>query len=338
MCYYKAIMTLGQIYKIHSNFYYVYDGTQSYECKIREVLKKQKERILVGDFVEFNSGVIESIVNRKNYISRPSVANIDQIVIVSALKEPDLNLTQLNRYIALAKYHRIKPVLCFNKSDLKWDRHLKDKILSIYENLGYEVVFTSATEHKGLKEFEKLLKGKVSVLCGSSGAGKSSLVNALNPNLNLRTKEVSEKLQRGTHTTRHCEILKINQDSLMVDTPGFSNVRFDFIMPADVDLLFDEIAEYRGCCKYGDCLHINEDGCSVLANLDKIDISRYESYLAFVEEAREYKERVKYEGRKVEHSKKIVNDKQVAKIGSKKRQSARNTMKQQIYKELEEDE
>lgn len=331
-------MTLGQIYKIHSDFYYVYDGTQSYECKIREVLKKQKERILVGDFVEFNSGVIESIVNRKNYISRPSVANIDQIVIVSALKEPDLNLTQLNRYIALAKYHRIKPVLCFNKSDLKWDRHLKDKILSIYENLGYEVVFTSATEHKGLKEFEKLLKGKVSVLCGSSGAGKSSLVNALNPNLNLRTKEVSEKLQRGTHTTRHCEILKINQDSLMVDTPGFSNVRFDFIMPADVDLLFDEIAEYRGCCKYGDCLHINEDGCSVLANLDKIDISRYESYLAFVEEAREYKERVKYEGRKVEHSKKIVNDKQVAKIGSKKRQSARNTMKQQIYKELEEDE
>lgn len=331
-------MTLGQIYKIHSDFYYVYDGTQSYECKIREVLKKQKERILVGDFVEFNSGVIESIVNRKNYISRPSVANIDQIVIVSALKEPDLNLTQLNRYIALAKYHQIKPVLCFNKSDLKWDRHLKDKILSIYENLGYEVVFTSATEHKGLKEFEKLLKGKVSVLCGSSGAGKSSLVNALNPNLNLRTKEISEKLQRGTHTTRHCEILKINQDSLMVDTPGFSNVRFDFIMPADVDLLFDEIAEYRGCCKYGDCLHINEDGCSVLANLDKIDISRYESYLAFVEEAREYKERVKYEGRKVEHSKKIINDKQVAKIGSKKRQSARNTMKQQIYKELEEDE
>ena len=331
-------MTLGQIYKIHSNFYYVYDGTQSYECKIREVLKKQKERILVGDFVEFNSGVIESIVNRKNYISRPSVANIDQIVIVSALKEPDLNLTQLNRYIALAKYHRIKPVLCFNKSDLKWDRHLKDKILSIYENLGYEVVFTSATEHKGLKEFEKLLKGKVSVLCGSSGAGKSSLVNALNPSLNLRTKEVSEKLQRGTHTTRHCEILKINQDSLMVDTPGFSNVRFDFIMPADVDLLFEEIAEFRDNCKYGDCLHINEDGCSVLANLDKIDISRYESYLTFVEEAKDYKERVKYEGRKIEHSKKTINDKQVVKIGSKKRQSARNTMKQQIYKELEEDE
>ena len=112
-------MALGQIYKIHSDFYYVYDGTQSYECKIREVLKKQKERILVGDFVEFDGGVIESIVDRKNYISRPSVANIDQIVIVSALKEPDLNLTQLNRYIALAKYHGIiRLFLSWNRAHL----------------------------------------------------------------------------------------------------------------------------------------------------------------------------------------------------------------------------
>lgn len=323
-------MALGQIYKIHSDFYYVYDGIQSYECKIREVLKKQKERILVGDFVEFGNGVIETLVERKNYISRPSVANLDQIIIVSALKEPDLNLTQLNRYIALAIYHGIRPVLCFNKSDLKWEKDLKNKILSIYEPLGYEIVFTSATEHKGLKEFEKLLKNKVSVLCGNSGAGKSSLVNALNPKLNLRTKEVSEKLQRGTHTTRHCEILKINNDSLIVDTPGFSNVKFDFIMPADVDLLFNDISQYRSQCKYSDCLHLNEDGCSVLANLDKIDITRYESYLAFVEEAKEYKERVKYEGRKIEQSKKIINDKLVAKIGSKKRQSARNTLKQQM--------
>lgn len=331
-------MAEGQIYKIHSDFYYVDDGVDTFECKIREVLKKQREKILVGDFVEFKNGVIENVIPRKNFISRPSVANLDQIVIVSALKEPDLNLHQLNRYIALAKYHKIKAVLCFNKSDLKWDKHLKDKIVAIYEPLGYEIVFTSATEHKGLKEFEKLLKGKTSVLCGGSGAGKSSLVNALNPDLNLRTKEVSEKIGRGTHTTRHCEIVKINEDSRIVDTPGFSNVKFDFIMPADVDLLFGEIAEFRDGCKYSDCLHINEDGCSVLANLDKIDLSRYESYLAFVEEAKEYKERVKYEGRKVEHSKKVINDKQVAKISGKKRQSARNTLKQKIYKELDNDE
>ena len=326
-------MALGQIYKIHSDFYYVDDGIQSFECKIREVLKKQREKIFVGDFVEFENGVIVNVIKRRNFISRPSVANIDQIIVVSALKEPDLSLTQLNRYIALAKYHGIKVVLCFNKSDLKWERQLKDKILDIYKD--YEVVFTSATEHKGLKLFEKLLSDKISVLCGGSGAGKSSLVNALNPNLNLKTGEVSDKSQRGTHTTRHCEIVKINDTSKIVDTPGFSNVKFDFIMPADVDLLFDEIAQYRDGCKYRDCLHINEDGCCVLAHLDEIDMSRYESYVSFVQEAMAYKEKVKFEGKKVENFKKFINDKEVAKISGKKRQGARNTLKQNLYKEIE---
>lgn len=329
-------MAEGQIYKIHSDFYYVDDGASCYECKIREVLKKQKERILVGDFVEFGQGVIEGIIPRKNFISRPSVANIDQVVIVSALKEPDLNFTQLNRYIALAKYHGVSVALCFNKSDLIDDKKLKNRIISIYEPLGYEIVFTSATEHKGLKNFEKLLKNKTSVLCGTSGAGKSSLINALNPELKLKTKQVSEKIGRGTHTTRHCEIVKINETSRIVDTPGFSNVKFDFIMPADVDLLFDDIAQFRDGCKYSDCLHKNEDGCAVLANLDKIDLSRYESYLAFVDEAMEFKEKVKYEGNKVEYSRKMLNNRQVAKISGKKRQSARNTLKQQLYKEIDE--
>lgn len=323
-------MAEGQIYKIHSDFYYVDDGVNRHECKIREVLKKQREKILVGDFVEFQGGVIEKIIPRKNFIPRPSVANIDQIIIVSALKEPDLNLMQLNRYVSLAKYHNIEAVLCFNKSDLKWDKHLKPKILSIYEPLGYRIIFTSATEHKGLREFEKILTDKTSVLCGTSGAGKSSLINALNPNLNLRTKDVSEKIGRGTHTTRHCEIIKLNQNSRIVDTPGFSNVKFDFILPKDVDLLFEDISKFSGDCKFSDCLHINEAGCAVLANLDKIDPSRYESYLAFAEEAREFKTRVQNAGQKVEHSKKLVNNKAVAKISGKKRQSARNTLKQQI--------
>ena len=128
-------MAEGQIYKIHSDFYYVDDGTSFYECKIREVLKKQREKILVGDFVEFENGVIKNIIKRKNFINRPSVANIDQIIIVSALKEPDLDLHQLNRYISLARYFEIPTVLCFNKDDLKWDRHLSDKIKKIYHTL-----------------------------------------------------------------------------------------------------------------------------------------------------------------------------------------------------------
>ena len=331
-------MKEGQIYKIHSDFYYIDDGQTTCECKIREILKKQKEKILVGDFVEFENGVIKNIIQRKNFIKRPSVANIDQIIIVSALKEPDLELHQLNRYIALAKYYKVPAVLCFNKEDLKWDKHLKEKIKKIYEPLHYKIVYTSATEHKVIKNFEKLLEGKTSVLCGNSGVGKSSLINAINPELNLRTKQVSEKTQRGTHTTRHCEIIKINETSRIVDTPGFSNVKFDFILPADVDLLFDEIAQFRSGCKYADCLHIREDGCNVLENIDKIDETRYESYLEFVKEAEIYKEKVKYEGRKEENSKKLVHNKHIAKISEKKRQSARNTLKQRIYKDIENNE
>lgn len=331
-------MAEGQIYKIHSDFYYVDDGNSYHECKIREVLKKQRERILVGDFVEFENGVIKNILQRKNFIKRPSVANIDQIIIVSALKEPELDLHQLNRYIALAKYYDIETVLCFNKDDLKWDKHLREKIKKIYEPLGYKIAYTSATEHNGIKNFEKILDGKTSVLCGNSGVGKSSLVNAINPNLNLRTKQVSEKTQRGTHTTRHCEIIKLNDTSRIVDTPGFSNARFDFLLPADVDLLFPDITKFRDECKYSDCLHINEDGCNVLTNIEKIDPTRYESYLTFVDEAKEYKERVKYEGKKQEHAKKLVHNRQIAKISEKKRQSARNTLKQQIYKEIDTEE
>ena len=328
-------MVQGQIYKIHSDFYYAASGEEIFECKIREVLKKQKEKILVGDYVEFENGHITKILPRKNYIKRPRVANIDQIIIVSALKEPDLDLHQLNRYIALAKYYKIPTVLCFNKEDLKWDKHIKSDIKKIYEKLDYKTVYTSATEHCGIKAFEKVLEGKISVLCGNSGVGKSSLINAINPDLKLRTKQVSEKTQRGTHTTRHCEIININNTSRIVDTPGFSNIKFDFILPADVDLLFEEIAQYRDECKYSDCLHINEDGCSVLANIDKIDKTRYESYLAFVEEAKEYKEKIKYEGKKEEYSKKIVHNRTMAKISTRKRQSARNTLKQNIYKEFE---
>lgn len=323
----------GQIYKIHSDFYYVDNGVETFECKIREVLKKQRERIMVGDFVEFENGVITGIIKRKNFIRRPSVANIDQIIIVSALKEPDLDLHQLNRYIALAKYYKIPTVLCFNKEDLKWDRHIGSTIKHIYQN--YKIVYTSATERIGIKNFEKVLEDKTSVLCGNSGVGKSSLINAINPKLNLRTKEVSERTQRGTHTTRHSEIIKINNTSRIVDTPGFSNVKFDFIMPSDVDSLFDDIAKFKGGCKYSDCLHINEDGCNVLEHIEEIHPTRYESYLSFVDEAKEYKERVKYEGKKEELSKKITHNRQVAKISGKKRQSARNTLRQKLYLEIE---
>ena len=326
-------MQKGQILKIHSDFYYVESKEQVYECKLREVLKKQKQKVYVGDYVEFAENAIEKILPRKNFIVRPPVANIDQVIIISAVKEPDLSFVQLNRYVAFARYHNIDAVLCFNKNDLSNDDKTIEKVFSIYEPLGYDVLFTSALEGYGLDEFKDILKGKTSVLCGSSGVGKSSLINAIS-GINLRTKNVSEKTGRGTHTTRHSEIINIGNNSRIVDTPGFSNLKFDFLLPTEVDSLFKEIYPYKQTCKFQDCLHITETGCGVKEHLDEIDETRYSSYIAFVEEAKEYKNKVKYQGVKTESSHKIINDKTAVKISTRKRQSARNTMKQNVYKDI----
>ncbi len=327
-------MQRGQIFKIHSDFYYVQSEGENFECKLRHVLKKTKQSVFVGDYVEFQDGAIEKVLSRNNYITRPTVANIDQVIIISAVKEPELSFIQLNRYIAFAKYHNLNTVLCFNKNDLSNDDKTIEKVFKIYEPLGFDILFTSALEGYGIEDFKKILENKTSVLCGASGVGKSSLINAVS-GINLRTKEVSDKTGRGTHTTRHCEIIEINDNSRIVDTPGFSNLKFDFLLPLDVDSLFVEMVPYKGMCKYQDCLHINETDCAIKAHLGEIDETRYESYVAFVEEAKEYKEKVKYQGVKTETAHKKNNDKVAVKISSRKRQSARNTQKQNIYKDLD---
>ena len=327
-------MIVGQIFKIHSDFYYVQAEGKTYECKLRNVLKKQKQKVFVGDYVEFNDGAIEKVLTRKNFITRPTVANVDQVVIIFAVKEPELSFIQLNRYIAFAKYHNLSTVLCFNKNDLSNDDSMIEKVFKIYEPLGFDILFTSALEGYGIEEFKNILRGKTTVLCGASGVGKSSLINAVS-GFNLRTKEVSDKTGRGTHTTRHCEIIEIDKDSRIVDTPGFSNLKFDFLLPLDVDSLFVEMLQYKGQCKFQDCLHINETDCVIKAHLGEIDETRYESYVAFVDEAKEYKERVKYQGVKEETTHKKTHDKVAVKISSRKRQSARNTMKQNIYKDID---
>lgn len=329
-------MQKGQIFKIHSDFYYVEAGGETHECKLREVLKKQKQKVFVGDFVEFSNGAIEKILPRKNFIQRPPVSNIDQVIIISAVKEPDLSFSQLNRYIAFAKYHNLNTVLCFNKNDLSEDDLMIEKVFSIYEPLGFDILFTSALEGYGLDEFKEILKDKTSVLCGASGVGKSSLINAVS-GINLRTKSVSEKTGRGTHTTRHSEIINLGNNSRIVDTPGFSNLKFDFLLPTEIDLLFDEISPYKGLCKFQDCLHITETGCAVKEHLDKIDDTRYQSYIEFVEEAKEYKNKVKFQGAKTETAHKSVNSKTAVKISARKRQRARNTQRQNIYKDIQDE-
>ena len=329
-------MQKGQIFKIHSDFYYVQSGENTFECKLRHVLKKQKQKVFVGDFVEFADGAIEKVLPRTNFITRPTVANIDQVVIISAVKEPELSFLQLNRYIAFAKYHNLNTVLCFNKNDLSSNDETIEKVFKIYEPLGFDILFTSALEGYGIEELKKILNGKTSVLCGASGVGKSSLINAVS-GINLKTKEVSDKTGRGTHTTRHCEIINIDENSRIVDTPGFSNLKFDFLLPLDVDKLFVEMSPYKGQCKYQDCLHINETDCAIKAHLGEIDETRYESYIAFVEEAKEYKQKVTYQGKKQESSHKTLQDKVAVKISARKRESARNTQKQNVYRDLDDE-
>jgi len=337
----------GQVFKIHSDFHYVKsaDSADVFECKVREVLKKQKEKVLVGDFVQCadinndrKTAVIEKILPRKNFLTRPSVANVEQAIIISSIKEPDLNFEQLNRYISFAKYYKIKTKLCFNKNDLSEDDSVIEKIFQIYEPLGFEIVFTSALEHFGIEDFVELLGSKITVICGNSGVGKSSLINSICPDLKIKTKEVSEKTSRGVHTTRHCEIIEIKHGRKpikIIDTPGFSNLKFDFLMPNDVDEMFDEIKKYKSGCKFKDCLHIQEEGCNVLENIDEIDLSRYQSYLSFVQEAQEFKEKTKMQGTKKETSQKQTLNKNVAKISTKNREVSRSTFRQNIYKDLD---
>lgn len=334
----------GQIFKIHSDFYYVKTQNDIVECKISGVLKKRKDNIVVGDFVELvqineisKQAFISKVLKRNTYIPRPKVANIDQIIIVSALKEPNLDFEQLNRYLAFCEYYKLQPILCFNKNDLDGEEEIIAKIKKIYEPLAYRIIFTSALEGNGIDEFKAILNNKITVLCGSSGVGKSSLINAINPNLNLKTKQVSEKTERGTHTTRHCEIINLDEKSKIVDTPGFSQLRFDFLMPAEIGILFREIMsikKHHGSCKFSDCLHEKEIGCKVLAEINSIDETRYQSYLQFVKEAKEYKKQITYSGTKTESKSKFINDKHVTKISNKKRQTSRRKNNQEIDKEL----
>ncbi len=331
---------IGRVIKIFSDFYYVETDSGIVEAKLRTVLKKQKTEVYTGDFVELEQVDLNSmqaficnVMQRTSLITRPKAANVSQVIIVSALKEPDLNFEQLDRYIAHSEFHKIKPVLCFNKEDIENADNLKDKILKIYKPLEYQIVFTSALKKTGIEELKPILKNNTSILCGSSGVGKSSLINAVLNNSNLKTLPVSIKTQRGVHTTRHCELIDIEKNTFIVDTPGFSHLKFDFLLPYEVQNLFLEFRNNKYSCKYKNCLHTGESGCSYISVTENMPQSRYLSYKKFTEEAKDYENKISKSSIKNESSVKYNKNKIMTKISQKKRNLSRKTINQKINKE-----
>lgn len=277
----------GKIIKGIAGFYYVHDGKESvYQCKAKGVFRNKNIKPLVGDNVEFSvldeadmEGNIEEILPRKNSLIRPAVANVDQAVVVFALTDPKPNLNLLDRFLVMMERVGIPVQIVFNKLDLcseKESRHYQE----IYENCGYPVHLLSVKEELGMDWVHQAMRGKTTVLAGPSGVGKSSLTNRIQPDAGMETGEISEKIRRGKHTTRHSQLFYVEEDTYMLDTPGFSSMYVEDIEPEELWMYFPEFSPFISQCRFSGCVHIGERICGVKQAVEdgKISGSRYENY------------------------------------------------------------
>lgn len=290
-------MPEGKIIKALSGFYYVLNEEKIIQCRGRGIFRKQNITPLVGDYVEYEAendkeGYVLSIEERKNELTRPPIANIDQAVLVFSAMEPAFSTTLLDRFLILIESKDIEPIICITKTDLlKKVDELAHYVLN-YRNIGYTVIETSSETFNGLEALGDYLKGKTSVFAGQSGVGKSSLLNAIRPDLHLKTDEISNSLGRGKHTTRHVELIPA-AGGLVADTPGFSSLDFDGIEVEELSSCFPEMAERSNACKFRGCIHVNEPKCAIKKAIEDGDIPshRYDHYLQFIEEIKERKPR-----------------------------------------------
>ena len=288
----------GKIIKGIAGFYYV-NVVESgvYECKAKGVFRKEKIKPLVGDNVrieildeENKTGNIVEIFPRKNELIRPAVANIDQALVVFAVTKPTPHFNLLDRFLVMMERKEIPVVLCFNKKDIATSPEIAE-LEAIYEKGGYPIVFTSALEQENIEEIRRLLLKKTTAIAGPSGVGKSSLINLLQNQVQMETGTISRKIERGKHTTRHSELIAVDADSYIMDTPGFSSLYVNDFEKEELKYYFREFASYEGQCRFQGCDHVHEPGCAVKEALEegKIHPIRYKNYLEMYTELKEKK-------------------------------------------------
>ena len=288
----------GKIIKGIAGFYYV-NVVESgvYECKAKGVFRKEKIKPLVGDNVrieildeENKTGNIVEIFPRKNELIRPAVANIDQALVVFAVTKPTPHFNLLDRFLVMMERKEIPVVLCFNKKDIATSPEIAE-LEAIYEKCGYPIVFTSALEQENIEEIRRFLLKKTTAIAGPSGVGKSSLINLLQNQVQMETGTISRKIERGKHTTRHSELIAVDADSYIMDTPGFSSLYVNDFEKEELKYYFREFASYEGQCRFQGCDHVHEPGCAVKEALEegKIHPVRYKNYLEMYTELKEKK-------------------------------------------------
>lgn len=291
-------MLKGKIIKGIGGFYYVDADDVIYECKARGSFRRQGISPLVGDDVEISvnetenaENTIDNILERKNELVRPPLSNLDNLFIVASIVEPKINTIIIDKLIAIAEFKHIEPIIVLTKTDLQSDYQ---QYVDIYENAGFKVVVCDNTNGTGAEEIAELLVGKISAFTGNTGVGKSSLLNNIFPELNLATGETSKKLGRGRHTTRHCELFKVN-GGYIADTPGFSSLDFERcekILKDDLPYCFRDFEPYLGSCKFVSCTHIADKGCAICEAINNgaISQSRHDSYVAMYNDVKDIKQ------------------------------------------------
>lgn len=284
----------GRIMKALSGFYYVQTASGLVECKARGRFRKEGISPLVGDWVEISTehgkGMIEQIQPRKNCFVRPAVSNLDLLVLLVSQSIPVTEPFLIDRITAIAGNQNVPVIICVNKSDLQ----AQGDLAGIYSRAGYDVVTTSAVTGEGIGQLQSLICGKTVAFTGNSGVGKSSILNCLAPDLHIQTGEVSERLGRGRHTTRHIELFPLPNGTFVADTPGFSSFdtdQMEVVLKENLQYAFPDFAPYLGKCQFHDCAHLKEPGCAVVTACrdGHIEPTRYESYVRLYEKAKEIK-------------------------------------------------